>query len=171
MPVYGLGGWYDVFLQSTLNNFMGVRRGHKVLIGPWIHSLGDRGRCRRTGDIDFGPASLVDLRGEELRWFDHWLKGIDSGVLAEPPVRVFVMGANRWRTADDWPVPGTRFVEHYFHGDGRANSLVRRRPARPPAPGVGAPRPVRLRSARARAHARRQHLLRGGRHADPDGTA
>jgi putative CocE/NonD family hydrolase len=139
VPAYGLGGWYDVFLQSTLNNFMGVRRGHKVLIGPWIHSLGDRGRCSRTGDIDFGPAALVDLRGEELRWFDHWLKGIDSGVAAEPPVRVFVMGANRWRTAEDWPIPGTRYVEHYFHGDGRANSLFgdgrldRRRPeAEPP---------------------------------------
>jgi putative CocE/NonD family hydrolase len=139
VPIYGLGGWYDVFLQSTLNNFMGVRRGRKVLIGPWIHSLGDRGRCRRTGDIDFGPASLVDLRGEELRWFDHWLKGLDTGVTTEPPVRVFVMGANRWRTADDWPIPGTRYVEHYFHGAGRANSLFgdggldRRRPeAEPP---------------------------------------
>ncbi len=147
VPAYGLGGWYDVFLQSTLDNFVGVRRrgaserarrGQKVLIGPWIHSLGERGTCRRTGDLDFGPAALADLRGEELRWFDHWLKGIDTGVLREPPVRVFVMGANRWRTAEDWPIPGTRFVEHYFHSGGRANSLFgdgrleRRRPETEP---------------------------------------
>jgi uncharacterized protein len=147
VPAYGLGGWYDVFLQSTLNNFMGVRkrgyserarRGQKVLIGPWVHSLGERGTCRWTGDLDFGAASLVDLRGEELRWFDYWLKGLDNGILREPPVRVFVMGTNRWRTADDWPVLGTRFVEHYFHSGGRASSLFgdgrldRRRPETEP---------------------------------------
>jgi putative CocE/NonD family hydrolase len=148
VPAYGLGGWYDVFLQGTLNNFMGVRargasdrarRGQKVLIGPWIHSLGDRGRSSRTGDVDFGPAALIDLRGEELRWFDYWLRGIDNGIATEPPVRVFVMGANRWRTASEWPIPGTRYVEHYFHSGGRASSLFgdgrldRRRPeAEPP---------------------------------------
>jgi putative CocE/NonD family hydrolase len=148
VPAYGFGGWYDVFLQGTLNNYMGVRargyserarRGQKVLIGPWIHSLGERGTERRTGDVDFGPDVLVDLRAEELRWFDQWLRGLDTGILREPPVRVFVMGANRWRTADDWPIPGTRYVEHYFHSGGRANSLYgdggldRRRPgAEPP---------------------------------------
>jgi uncharacterized protein len=132
VPTYGFGGWYDVFLQGTLNNFVGVstrgfsergRRSQRVLIGPWIHDLGDRGTCLRTGDVDFGPAALVDLRAEELRWFDYWLKGIDDGILREPPVRVFVMGANRWRTAETWPIPGTRFVEHYFHSAGRASSL------------------------------------------------
>jgi hypothetical protein len=131
VPAYGFGGWYDVFLQGTLNNFMGVRaggrsergrRGQKVLIGPWIHSLGERGTQSRTGDLDFGPDVVVDLRAEELRWFDYWLRGVDTGILAEPPVRVFVMGANRWRTADAWPIPGTRYVEHYFHGAGLANS-------------------------------------------------
>jgi uncharacterized protein len=148
VPAYGFGGWYDVFLQGTLNNFMGVRahghsergrQGQKVLIGPWIHSLGERGSERRTGDVDFGGDVLVDLRAEEVRWFDHWLRGIDNGITREPPVRVFVMGANRWRTADDWPLPGTRYVEHYFHSGGKANSLFgdggldRRRPeAEPP---------------------------------------
>ncbi|PYM59295.1 MAG: X-Pro dipeptidyl-peptidase [Candidatus Rokuibacteriota bacterium] len=132
VPAYGFGGWYDVFLQGTLNNFVGVRahgrserarRGQKVLIGPWIHDLGGRGTQTRTGEVDFGPEALVDLRAEELRWFDQWLLGIDTGVLDEPPVRVFVMGQNRWRTADAWPIPGTAYVEHYFHGEGKANSL------------------------------------------------
>jgi len=132
VPTYGFGGWYDVFLQGTLNNFMGVRekgrserarRGQKLLIGPWIHNLGARGTQTQTGDVDFGPDVLVDLRTEELRWFDHWLLGLDTGVLDEPPVRVFVMGQNRWRTADAWPIPGTRYVEHYFHSDGHASSL------------------------------------------------
>ena len=131
VPVYGFGGWYDVFLQGTLNNFMGVRaqgrserarRGQKVLIGPWIHCLGERGTRSRSGDVDFGAEALVDLRGEELRWFDHWLKGIDNGILDEPPVRVFVMGANRWRRASEWPIPGTRYVAWHLHGAGNANT-------------------------------------------------
>jgi uncharacterized protein len=148
VPAYGFGGWYDVFCQGTLNNFMGVRatghsergrRGQKVLIGPWIHSLGERGTQSRTGDLDFGPEALVDLRAEELRWFDYWLRGVDTGIMEEPPVRVFVMGANRWRTADAWPIPGTRYVEHYFHSEGKANSsfgdgrLDRRPPESEPA--------------------------------------
>lgn len=147
VPAYGFGGWYDVFLQGTLNNFMGVRarghsergrRGQKVLIGPWIHSLGERGTQSRTGDLDFGAHALVDLRAEEVRWFDYWLRGIDTGIMQEPPVRVFVMGANRWRTADDWPIPGTRYLEHYLHSGGQAGSLFgdgrldRRRPEQEP---------------------------------------
>ncbi len=132
VPAYGFGGWYDVFLQSTLNNFKGVanqgysekaRRSQKVLIGPWIHSLGERGTCSKTGDIDFGPESTIDLRGEELRWFDFWLKGMDNGILDEPRVKVFVMGANRWREADTWPIPGTRYTRYYLHSRGKANSL------------------------------------------------
>ncbi len=132
VPAYGFGGWFDVFLQGTLNNFMGVRkegrserarRGQKVCIGPWIHDLGARGTVTRTGDVDFGPAVKLDLRQEEVRWFDHWLKGIDNGVLDEPPVRVFVMGVNRWRQASDWPIPGTRMTPYYFHSAGKANSL------------------------------------------------
>jgi putative CocE/NonD family hydrolase len=131
VPAYGFGGWYDVFLQGTLNNFMGVRakgrseraRRQKVLIGPWIHSLGERGTQSRTGDVDFGAASLIDLRREELRWFDYWLRGVDDGIMSEPPVKVFVMGANAWRTAADWPIPGTRFVPHYLHSGGQANTL------------------------------------------------
>lgn len=132
VPAYGFGGWYDVFLQSTLNNFKGVanqgysekaRLSQKVLIGPWIHSLGERGTCSKTGDIDFGPESTIDLRGEELRWFDFWLKGMDNGILDEPRVKVFVMGANRWREADTWPIPGTRYTRYYLHSRGKANSL------------------------------------------------
>ena len=131
VPSYGFGGWYDVFMQGTLNNFAGVkangyseraRNGQKVLIGPWIHNTGNRGSERCTGDMDFGPEVLLDLRQEELRWFDYWLKDISNGIADEPPVRIFVMGINRWRTADDWPIPGTRYVPYYLHSGGNANS-------------------------------------------------
>ncbi len=132
VPAYSIGGWYDVFLQSSLNNFMGVtnkgrtpeaRRSQKVLIGPWIHNLGDRGTNPITGDIHFGPNALIDLRREELRWFDYWLKGIDNGIMQEPPVKVFVMGINRWREAHEWPLAETQYTPYYFHSQGHANSL------------------------------------------------
>ena len=131
VPAYGLGGWYDVFLQSTLDNFMGVnghgrppgRGNQKIVIGPWIHNCGDYGRESRTGDVEFGDSARIDLRGEHVRWFDHWLKGIDNGIADEPPVNVFVMGANRWRKSSDWPIPGTRYTPYYLHSRGKANSL------------------------------------------------
>ena len=131
VPAYGIGGWYDVFLQSTLNNFTGVRKEgrspgkqhQKIIIGPWIHDCGHMGLDTRTGDVDFGDAAVVDLMAEHVRWFDYWLKGKDTGIAAEPPVNVFVMGANRWRQADDWPIPGTQYVPYYLHSRGEANSL------------------------------------------------
>ena len=53
----------------------------------------------------------------QLRWFDHWLKGIDSGMLAEPPVRLFVMGANVWRDEAEWPLARAGNTPFYFHAD------------------------------------------------------
>jgi hypothetical protein len=130
---YSMAGWFDVFLQGSLNNFMGVtkhgktaeaRRSQKIIVGPWIHFLGMLGTQSKTGDIDFGPNSLIDLRAEEARWFDYWLKDIDNGIADEPRVRVFVMGANRWREADEWPIPGTQYTPYYLHSRGKANSLL-----------------------------------------------
>jgi len=49
-----------------------------------------------------------------LRWYDHWLKGIDTGIMQEPAVRYFVMGANEWRHGDDWPLPETQWTKLYL---------------------------------------------------------
>jgi putative CocE/NonD family hydrolase len=57
-----------------------------------------------------------------LRWFDHWLKGIDNGIPEMPKVQFYVMGANRWRSANDWPIAGTKFTKYYLHSRGRANT-------------------------------------------------
>jgi putative CocE/NonD family hydrolase len=59
----------------------------------------------------------------QLRWFDRFLRGEDNGVDAEPPVVVFTMGADEWRTASSWPPPGTRMQEWFLHSGGRANTL------------------------------------------------
>ncbi len=84
---------------------------------------------------------MIDLNGYELRWFDHWLKGIDNGVMREPPVRIFVMGTNAWTNEHEWPIARTRWTKYYLHSRGRANSrfgdgtLSTRPPAREPVDG------------------------------------
>ena len=132
VPSYQMAGWYDAFLQGNLNNFMGMtkeaksenaRRHQKIIVGPWIHSLGVGGTERITGDIDFGHNILNDLFEEQVRWFDYWLKGIDNGILDEPKVKLFVMGVNRWREADEWPLPETQYTPYYLQSGGKANSL------------------------------------------------
>lgn len=130
--VLNIGGWYDIFLKGTVHNFTGMRAAssdadrnrHQLLVGPWNHGAMKVGNP--IGDMDFGMRSMgsvIDEGGMHLRWYDRWLRGIESDVETEPPVRVFVMGANRWRTADEWPLPNTDFQEWFLHSDGRANTL------------------------------------------------
>ena len=57
------------------------------------------------------------------RWFDYYLKGIDTGILDEPPVKIFVMGENVWRDEQEWPLARTRYTPYYLRSQGQANSL------------------------------------------------
>ena len=114
---FHIGGWYDIFLAGTLDQYAAMRdvaertgrRAPHLLIGPWTHSsyLGN------TGQLDFGPAAsgaVLDGRGglnaEHLRWYDATLKGDEQALADTAPVRLFVMGENRWRGFDHIPVPG-----------------------------------------------------------------
>ena len=135
IPMLQIGGWYDIFLAGTFENYMGLSRLKKspqrLLVGPWVHH-GDT--LSYAGDVDFGAAAAIpDFDGDfHLRWFDHYLKGQATGVEKDAPVRIFVMGtgdggknaAGRlshggyWRNETTWPIVGTRDVPFYFHGDG-----------------------------------------------------
>jgi hypothetical protein len=59
----------------------------------------------------------------QLRWFDYWLKGIENGMMQEPPIQIFVMGDNLWRTEKEWPLARTQYTTFYLHSNGAANSL------------------------------------------------
>ncbi len=65
-----------------------------------------------------GPAHLerpfYEYHDEIIRWYDHWLKGEDTGIMDEPPVRYWLMGANAWRTGSDWPLPETKWTKFYL---------------------------------------------------------
>jgi putative CocE/NonD family hydrolase len=128
VPVHTSGGWFDIFVNGTISGFTGMRknggterarRESKMLIGAWGH-----GPSQKFGDVDFGPTANRDLFERELRWYDHYLKGEDNGVDREPPVEIFYMGVNKWKHADDWPVPGTKFTPYYLSSSGKANSAT-----------------------------------------------
>lgn len=117
VPVYSVGGWYDNYVESDLEAFS-IHHKHspadRIMIGPWAHVF-----SAKFQNANFGKDSLVPLRTEQLRWFDHWLKHDDDpALLPRHPVRLFVMGINRWRDEDDWPLARARAVKFYL-GSGR----------------------------------------------------
>lgn len=129
---YNIGGWYDIFLGGTIDNFTGMRsRGpaalrdrQRLLLGPWNH--GGMARGNPIGAVDFGMRStgaVIDADGLQLAWYDRWLRGIENGVDGQPPVRLFVMGTNRWRDEQEWPLARTDWQEWYLHSGGKANTL------------------------------------------------
>ncbi|MEX1231775.1 MAG: CocE/NonD family hydrolase [Planctomycetaceae bacterium] len=127
VPSLGITGWFDANFPGTPMNFLGMKnrgatpeaRRPRMVVGPWDHGVNAR---REAAGIDFGEQAVIDWDGYITRWFDYHLKGIDNGVLDDPPVHVFVMGRNAWRAADDWPLPETEFTTYFLHGDGTANS-------------------------------------------------
>jgi putative CocE/NonD family hydrolase len=138
VPAYNISGWYDLFLYGTLENFVHMRQeggsemarsGQRLLIGPWPHD----GRLHGVyPEIDFGLSAGVPITDLQLRFFDRHLKGIDNGLDRDPPVRLFVMGENRWRNEDEWPLARTQYTPWYLHGAGHANSPGGTRSPDPP---------------------------------------
>jgi putative CocE/NonD family hydrolase len=129
VPVLGISGWYDDEQVGTPLNYIGMttkgatpeaRRSQRLLLGPWPHAINS---STKLGEVEFGPTAVIDLNAYWLRWFDHWLKDSDDGLMKEPPVRIFVMGENVWRDEMEWPLARTRWTKYYLHSNGRANTL------------------------------------------------
>ncbi len=118
-------GWWDSNSPGAPSNFTEMRAGaassrQKLIIGPWPHWVNYE---RQLNGLDFGDNAIIELDNYVVRFFDRWLKGIRNGIEDEKPVYVFVVGANEWWAADDWPLPGTEAVPFYFHSHGNGNSL------------------------------------------------
>jgi len=113
--VLSFSGWHDEAYgpHGATNNYAGLvaARGNSataaMVIGPWTHGVPRQARTT-AGDRDYTRAGTIDYDELVLRWMDRHVRGVDNGVQREQPVRVFVMGANRWIEADAWPIPGTR---------------------------------------------------------------
>jgi hypothetical protein len=131
VPALNISGWYDIFLWSTFQNYLGMkqrggtevaRRNQRLIIGPWTH-MNFSGSFPEREFGWGGSSAAIDLPGIHLRWFDRWLKDVDNGLDQESPVTIFVMGVDEWRTESDWPLPGTQFRPYYLHSAGGANTL------------------------------------------------
>jgi len=104
IPLYTGTGWYAYTYKCHL--FGSMRLWQKCNGTPFKKLLLK------------GPAHLprpwIDFHDEVLRWYDYWLKGIDTGIRDEPRVKIWVMGANRWRNSDDWPLKETQWAKLYL---------------------------------------------------------
>ena len=134
VPMLLLGAWYDSYTRSTCENFIQFTdRGKgptRLVMGPWTHG----GHVNsHAGDADFGiDAPIDDFNGFLLRWFDWTIKGLETGIKNEQPVRIFVMGTGDgrkapnghlnhggyWRDEAVWPLARTQWTNYYLGPDG-----------------------------------------------------
>jgi hypothetical protein len=127
VPVLGIAGWYDGFVQGVLDNHTAMRalgRDSRLIVGPWSHanfSAAIGGLCfGATARKDGGPAPVGtgDLTSLQLDWFrGHLMPEATPSVAA--PVRIFVMGINRWREHECWPPPRTTQQRWYLCSERR----------------------------------------------------
>lgn len=128
VPSLTIAAWYDLFLGGSLRNYLGVksrggseeaRKGQHLLITIGGHA----GDGRKIGEIDFGPAAAeYDTDKVILGWYNYLFKG-EQNEFAGKPVKIFVMGSNRWRQEDEWPLSRTRNTRYYLHAAKGSNSL------------------------------------------------
>jgi putative CocE/NonD family hydrolase len=109
--VLNFSGWHDEAYgpHGATGNFAGLvaARGGKtdrvaLVMGPWSHGVPRRNRTS-AGERQFGPAAGIDYDDIVLNFLDRHMKSVANGVAKQKPVRVFVMGSNRWIDADAWP--------------------------------------------------------------------
>ena len=136
VPVFEVGGWYDNYVESDLHAFSTLHKsqrdaGHRIMIGPWAHNM-----STKLG-VDYGADSSAPVRSYQIEWFNHWLKGAPQDAMGyspatwhqtrsevdDAPVHIFVMGANRWRDEQEWPLARTRYTALYLGSKGHANTL------------------------------------------------
>jgi putative CocE/NonD family hydrolase len=130
VPALTVAAWYDIFQGGSLRNYAGVkahggtdaaRNGQKLLITIGGHSGGGR----KIGAIDFGPAAAeYDENALTLEWYDYLLQGKQNEFATEKPVKIFVMGDNKWRSEGSWPLERAQSTRYYLHSSGEANSAA-----------------------------------------------
>ena len=127
VPNLDIVGWYDhcngsIDLHRTMRQ-QGktklAREHQRLIIGPWHHAGPGN---RKVGAIDFGPTAALDIPQAQIRWFDYWLKNKPTGVDQDPPVKIFVMGVNRWRDEAEWPLARAGPMELFLTSKDGANT-------------------------------------------------
>jgi hypothetical protein len=127
VPALTVAAWYDLFQGGSLRNYLGIkahggseaaRNGQRLLIAIGGHSGWDR----TVGAVDFGPDAVFDENAVTLAWYEYLLQGKQNEFATEKPVKIFVMGENKWRYEDDWPLQRAQETSYFLHSAGKANS-------------------------------------------------
>jgi hypothetical protein len=107
IPAYIGADWdcFGIHLPAAFRSWEYLKVPKKMIIGPPVYL--DR--------------PLYQLQHEAIRWFDHWVKKVDTGIMDEPPVRCFIMNTGEWKASNDWPLPETKFTPFYLHECGLLN--------------------------------------------------
>lgn len=125
LPALHISGWFDGDGIGTKLNYAGMiaagQQNQRLVYGAWQHAVNS---STRLAELDFGSQSSYDLDRLYLRWFDHFLKGIENKVEQEPPVEAFLMGRNEWRKFSAWPPQEATMQKWYLHSGGKANGAT-----------------------------------------------
>lgn len=125
IPMLIMSGWYDGDALGVQETWRFLEKhdvpGRRIVLGPWPHGLNAFRDCR---DLEFGNNAIdYDFDTRIVRWFDHYLKGIENGENEQPRALYYVVGENKWRTSDAWNPSESELVNFYFASGGKANSL------------------------------------------------
>ena len=122
VPVLGIAGWHDD-ARGTIRNYTGMSRVPK---SPLYHVVMDAGAHKGIDYVNgyYGPQARIDRRALQLRWFDHYVKGIANGVDAQGPLDLFVIGDNTWRKEHEWPLARTVWTDYYLHQNGGLDTIA-----------------------------------------------
>ncbi|MEU6644097.1 CocE/NonD family hydrolase [Saccharomonospora sp. NPDC046836] len=115
IPGLHVGGWFDVFLRGTLDNYttMAATPNQHLVVGPWSHV--DQTGVVGENFYDGGSAQAIQLESQQIRFLRE---SVDDLPTTLPPVQIYVMGANRWRTENEWPLARTDWQTWYLGPDG-----------------------------------------------------
>lgn len=123
VPTFVIGGWYDGYRDSVPRMLENLEAPVKGMVGPWAHAWPNRPY----------PEPGMEWRREAVRWFDHWLKGDDTGIMDEPWFAVYVRQWHPpgvvdkvpgcWRWEDGWPIDRTQKLALYAHADHTLSSV------------------------------------------------
>ncbi len=127
-PALHVGGWFDLFLGGTLDNFQTLRRSaateharrnQALIVGPWTHA----DQTGTSGELNFGmlaSALAIRLEQQQIAFLRRFVadEACDAADWDGPAVKLFVMGDNVWRDEDDWPLARAEWTRWYLHPAG-----------------------------------------------------
>jgi hypothetical protein len=128
VPALTIAAWYDIFQGGSLRNYAGLqahagneaaRNGQQLLVTVGGHAGGGR----TIGAVDFGPAAEKYNENEiTLDWYDYLFLGKQNQFASGKPVKIFVMGENKWRDEEAWPLERAKYTRYFLKSTGQANS-------------------------------------------------